>query len=279
MSKKISQYDPITARNNNDWLLIEEASTGAYKRIKVSDFITGLTGEDTSPPTPTVPSFYCRFSSTSLNLTDGDLISQVTDLSGKNYTATASGNLRPTFKTNVFGNKPGILFSGSQYLDLLNQQLIPSYNDFLVFSVVRPTGGGVLWGGGGDFGGTWGIRQQTDISYAVISSNLITGDHADLQANTNHIICWGRIGGNWRVSKNDGTTTSGGNNTGMIRGESNGYVRRLIIGGMYFDGVPQSFYLGYTAEFSIILNPTIARINEIGAYYSALYSINWTNVT
>lgn len=42
MSKKISDYDPITTRNNDDWLLIEEASTGAYKRIKVSDFIAGL---------------------------------------------------------------------------------------------------------------------------------------------------------------------------------------------------------------------------------------------
>jgi hypothetical protein len=44
MSKKISQFPIITTRNNNDWLLIEEAATGAYKRIKVSDFTENLGG-------------------------------------------------------------------------------------------------------------------------------------------------------------------------------------------------------------------------------------------
>jgi len=277
MSKKISQYDPITTRNDDDWLLIEEAATGAYKRIRISDFIAGL-GED-SPPVPQTPSFYCRFSSTSLNLNDGDLISQITDLSGNNFTASASGQVRPTFKTNIFGTKPGILFSGSQYLDLLNQQIIPSNGDFLVFSVVRPTGYGTLWGGGGESRGTWGIRQETGISYAVASSSLVTGDHADLQANTNYIICWGRIGNNWRVSKNDGTTVSGGGNSGEIRGGSNSFVRRLIIGGMYFDGVLQSFYSGYTAEFAVKLNPTIVDINTIGSYFSTVYGINWMDVS
>lgn len=42
MNKKISEYDQIIARNNSDWLLIEEAATGKYKRIKISDFIIGL---------------------------------------------------------------------------------------------------------------------------------------------------------------------------------------------------------------------------------------------
>lgn len=42
--KKISDFPPITSRNNDDWLLIEEAATGAYKSIKVSDFIAGLSG-------------------------------------------------------------------------------------------------------------------------------------------------------------------------------------------------------------------------------------------
>lgn len=44
--KKISQFPQITDRDNDDWLLIEEASTGTYKKIKISDFIAGL-GEKT----------------------------------------------------------------------------------------------------------------------------------------------------------------------------------------------------------------------------------------
>lgn len=41
---QIKDLAQITTRNNDDWLLIQEASTGAYKKIKVSDFIAGLTG-------------------------------------------------------------------------------------------------------------------------------------------------------------------------------------------------------------------------------------------
>jgi hypothetical protein len=42
MGKRISQFSQITTRNDNDWLLIEEAATGAYRKIKVSDFIANL---------------------------------------------------------------------------------------------------------------------------------------------------------------------------------------------------------------------------------------------
>ena len=42
MSKKISDFPRITARNDNDFLVIEDAATGAYKSIKVSDFIADL---------------------------------------------------------------------------------------------------------------------------------------------------------------------------------------------------------------------------------------------
>jgi hypothetical protein len=42
MNKKISQFDEITAQNNNDWLLIEEDSTGAYKKITVANFLKGI---------------------------------------------------------------------------------------------------------------------------------------------------------------------------------------------------------------------------------------------
>lgn len=47
MNKKISQFDAITTRNNNDWLLIEEGNTGAYKKIKVADFLKDLNNNQT----------------------------------------------------------------------------------------------------------------------------------------------------------------------------------------------------------------------------------------
>lgn len=44
MSKKISQFPQITTRNDNDWLLVEEVSTGAYKKIKISDLVASAIG-------------------------------------------------------------------------------------------------------------------------------------------------------------------------------------------------------------------------------------------
>lgn len=48
MSKKISQFYEAIARNDDDWLLIEEASTGIYKKIKVGHFLADLKSNSSS---------------------------------------------------------------------------------------------------------------------------------------------------------------------------------------------------------------------------------------
>ncbi len=51
MSKKISDFSQIINRNNDDWLLIEESQTGTYKKIKVSDFIAGVSSSSSADGT------------------------------------------------------------------------------------------------------------------------------------------------------------------------------------------------------------------------------------
>jgi hypothetical protein len=60
MNKKITQFPQIITRNNDDWLLIEEAASGAYKRIKVSDFIAGLSNTSTPGTTPSTTAYKDR---------------------------------------------------------------------------------------------------------------------------------------------------------------------------------------------------------------------------
>lgn len=96
--KKISQYDPITARNNNDWLLIEEASTGAYKRIKISDFIANLGG------TPIGDSYWAN---TVLLMHFNGSNGSTNFIDVKNKTVTRSGNVIISTTQSKFGGASG----------------------------------------------------------------------------------------------------------------------------------------------------------------------------
>lgn len=274
----IKGFPNKATRNDADYLLIQDAATGAFMHMKVADFIKGLSSSQGTTTPSTFPTT-CRFriSASSLNLNEDGLITQINDLSGNSYSCTSPANRNPIFKKNILNGKPAIYFTGNQYLDLANQLLIPTTGDFMIVSVVRSGGSGVIWGGGGDSSSGWGIRQEVNISYAVIGG-LITGDHADLPINSNSIITWGRINNEWLVYKNDWTKVSGGNNSGTIRGGvSEGFLRRWLIGAMYFHGNPQSFYSGYLFDLVLKINATVADINTIGKYYADYYSLNWTN--
>lgn len=114
MSKKISQFAQIIDRDDNDWLLIEEASTGAYKRIKVSDFIAGLTTGNTSTPTISDPYFSDVVFLLHLN---GDNNTTVfPDVKGKNV--TASGNAKISTYKSRFGGSSAFFGGGIDYLNI-----------------------------------------------------------------------------------------------------------------------------------------------------------------
>lgn len=68
---------------------------------------------------------------------DGDLIDQWDDLSGNGYHATASGALRPTYKTNIENGKPAVLFSGAQYLASTQRNNLINNNNYAIFIAAK----------------------------------------------------------------------------------------------------------------------------------------------
>lgn len=73
---KISDFFEITTRNNDDWLLIEEGSSGACKKIKVSNLLKNLIngtsgGPDITSYDPDANSVIDSIQSTGLTLTTG----------------------------------------------------------------------------------------------------------------------------------------------------------------------------------------------------------------
>lgn len=117
--KKISQFDTITARNNDDWLLIEEASTGAYKKIKVSDFIAGLGGSQTSPSVPIAPVGDPYFANAILLIHFNGANNSTSFVDVKGKTIITHGTTKISANQNKFGSTSGV-FDGSGYLSLNN---------------------------------------------------------------------------------------------------------------------------------------------------------------
>jgi hypothetical protein len=139
--KKISDFSQITTRNNDDWLLIEEASTGAYKRIKVSDFITDLSsgGEEPATPTNILDIFgqdLIAWFRADNAIMAGNRVSQWTDLSGNNnHAVQPDSNKYPYFTQDGFNGKPAIIFNNLDVWFSLPDCLNSSWGEASLFIV------------------------------------------------------------------------------------------------------------------------------------------------
>lgn len=143
MSKKISQFNQITTRNNNDWLLIEEASTGTYKRIKVSDFLAGLSSGSGTTPTPSGdPHFNNVVLLMHFNGANDSVV--FTDVKGK--TVTPFGNARISTTQSKFDGSSAYFDGSGDYLSITGNDDFNLNGDFTIEFFARfdsvPTAGG-----------------------------------------------------------------------------------------------------------------------------------------
>ncbi|MEH2032342.1 MAG: hypothetical protein V7K67_22305 [Nostoc sp.] len=233
---------------------------------------------------PTVPTFPLtpkyRFSAAQQSgYVNGVSVGSISDSSGNNITATASGTAQPTYKTNIINGYPALLFNGStNYLDLGNANLIADPGDFVIFQVVNyGTTASCSYGGGNATSGNWGLQMSCTNDYSVAGGSLVQ-TNLTMSLNTWYIKAFARLSNVWKSWVNGGTNISGGSNSGAIRGVSGGYENRDIIGAKW-DGSAQNFTNGYIAETTIVLSPTLANINSIGAYYSSMYGITWNTAS
>ncbi|MEH2031249.1 MAG: hypothetical protein V7K67_16565 [Nostoc sp.] len=233
---------------------------------------------------PTVPTFPLtpkyRFSAAQQSgYVNGVAVPSISDSSGNNITATASGTAQPTYKTNIINGYPALLFNGStNYLDLGNANLIADPGDFVIFQVVNYAASGVIsFGDGNASSGNWGLQLGQANDYSVAGGSLVQ-TNLTMSLNTWYIKAFARLSNVWKSWVNGGVNISGGSNSGAIRGVSGGYENRDVIGAKW-DGSAQNFTNGYIAETAILLSPTLANINSIGAYYSSMYGITWSTAS
>lgn len=69
-----------------------------------------------------------------LALSDTDPVSSLTDQTGNAFHATNTGSGRPVFTANVANSKPGIVFSGGQWLETASIDLLNNADTFSVFA-------------------------------------------------------------------------------------------------------------------------------------------------
>lgn len=212
-------------------------------------------------------------------LLNGNSVSSISDSSSNSFTATASGTAEPTFQTNVINGYPALSFNGStNYLTLGNDALVADPGDFVIFQVVKYAAAGCIsFGGGANTSGNWGLQMGQSNDYAVAGGALIQ-TNLTLSLNTWYIKAFARLSNNWKSWVNGGSNISGGSNSGALRGVSSGYEQYTVLGAKW-DGAVSNFTNGYLAETAIILSPTLANINSIGAYYASLYGLTWNTAS
>lgn len=66
-------------------------------------------------------------------LSEGNLVSTLTDFSGNDRDGTSSGSFRPTFRASVINSRAALQFSGNQYFDLGVETILPEATWFVVW--------------------------------------------------------------------------------------------------------------------------------------------------
>ncbi|RAM50389.1 MAG: hypothetical protein C6Y22_17490 [Hapalosiphonaceae cyanobacterium JJU2] len=277
MPKQIKDFPEKTIASDEDLILIQDAAGITYK-ITRANLLQGFSSTPNLNEFPTTTRY--RFSASSITgLNNNDLVSSINDLSENNFTAVASNTARPTYQTNIINNKPALLFNGSSnFLDLGNNQIISDTDDFVIFKIANYAADSVCIGSGGNSGGSWGLQMGYGIHYIVSNGSLVSIDFPNPNLNSFNIYTLARLNGRWRAWINGGTYIDGGTNIVNIRGSSNSYQQKTIIGGKW-DGAVMNFMNGYLTDVCVKISPTISDINSIGSYYANQYNLIWNNAS
>ncbi|MEH1790322.1 MAG: hypothetical protein V7L23_33355 [Nostoc sp.] len=261
--------------------MVQTASDGAYKSILASNLKTyfnggsgssGSSGSSGGFTFPITAHYVMNGGSVS---TSGTNVTSVADLSGSGFTGTPYNGGSPLLTATAINSKPALNFNQSgMAVDLGAANLIPDPGDFVIFQVLNFGTAGCSFGGGAN---SWGIQITESNMYAVCNGSLVQCSIPSLLSSGWNIITWGRYSGSWTATVN-GTPYNGGTNITNIRGVSNGYIARDLIGAKW-DGNAISYFTGYISDTAVLLSPTKAQMNTVGNYYKSYYNLNWNNIS
>jgi hypothetical protein len=111
------------------------------------------------------PLIWCD--ATQLALSNGDPVSEFTDLSGNNYHYTSSGTARPTFVSNGINGRPAI--EGDGVDDAMTRAAIGEHLDWWAFIVAAP----VTMGSTKEL---WAVNDfpQSSVLYRLLETNAVS---------------------------------------------------------------------------------------------------------
>lgn len=235
----------------------------------------------TSTSSLTIPTdgLMAQWESTTLTLNDSDPVTNWTDLSINNRTASqGTAANRPLYKTGIFGSAPGILF------DNVNDELTftqPPITNFTVFAALAPTAGATYncnplsWSAtSGDMTGF-----QLNDSGSVITPHITIYNAAGTETQNkkmgtnwhvnpspppyyNHLIVWTYDGSSTVTVRNDGVDET-------LSSADSGFTKRDgSIGRAY------QYYQGYIAAI-IVYNRVLSgsEITQVETYLNSKYSL------
>ena len=196
-------------------------------------------------------------------LNDGDVVSTWSDFSG--YGRHATSGAGPTYKINIFGTKPALLFDGGNHLLAFSASGLPN---FTVFQVYKPNSAGsynvatITWcAASGDRSGFALNGQDRHIttfnSVGSETNNKVMGSPA-LVAGTKHILTW-TYNGTTLVSRDNSASLSNSSGDG-------GYGATNGIGWSY------NYFSGYLASI-VVYNRVLSgsEINSVENYLNEKY--------
>ena len=175
---------------------------------------------------------------------------------------------------NLVAGKIGkaVYFDGNDdYIDLLNQsKIIPSNNDFTIEGVSSITNTGTFFGAGGNSGDTWSVQLHKSVYYFVVNNELVTIDITDASS-AFHYFATVRNGNDFNAYV-DGLFDTYVSKSGVLRGATNGFVDKAIIGGLWRSGQAMYLMQGTVDEIRV------SNVIRTSAWIKATYYSNWDNL-
>ena len=198
---------------------------------------------------------------------NGDVADAIKDSTSNTNHGTPAGSMATDDLVDGKVGK-GINFDGNDYIDLLNQmQLVPDNADFTLESTALLLTGSTFFGGGGNTGDNWSISLRRNMYYYIVSGSLVSVDIDNVDSVWAYFTTL-RTGNDFEGYV-DGIYDTKSTQAGVLRGGTNNFVDRMLIGARWTNGVADHFVTGTIDEVRI---SNIARSAD---WIKATYYSNW----
>ncbi len=176
-------------------ILIYKSVNSDADRTTIYNYLSSLYSISITSPTLTyAPTDFSGlqawWKADALSLNDGDPIGSWTDSSGNSKTLSASGSVRPTYKTSIYNGQPIARYDGTD--DAMTHTNIALTGDLTIMAVVKMTAG-VICGIGGTTDGASQVRVDSDGTMLFYNGSQVTALGWQYPRSDLKLVTWTRI--------------------------------------------------------------------------------------